>query len=138
MSDDLDDDPTGVQTPTAPQTFYPNVAEFVAGFLSPVYAREWDKMDDFHWCSRWWLHVEAVARLEAMWRAWETLRRDPGTGPSVWFRDHCDPAMTALTNPYGTFRRCHPNGHNVWNPLPVEPPPDAMFTTHLDSNDQDG
>jgi hypothetical protein len=32
------------------------------------------------WCAQWRDHAEAVLRLEALWRAWETLRLDPN-----WF-----------------------------------------------------
>jgi len=127
---DLDVDPMDAGTAAAagPTTFYPNVAEFVAGFWAPLYAREWEAMDrERKWCSRWWLHVEAVVRLEAAWKAWEALRLDPGTGASVWLRDHADPCMAALTKPHGTFHRCGPDAHMVYPPLVSEGPPTGMF-----------
>ncbi|MGV0111135.1 DUF4913 domain-containing protein [Arthrobacter sp. CP30] len=34
--------------------------------------------------------IWAVSRLNALWRAWETLRLDPGTGMSDWWRIHAD------------------------------------------------
>ena len=127
---DLDVDPmdAGTAAAAAPTTFYPNVAEFVAGFWAPLYAREWDAMDrERKWCSRWWLHVEAVVRLEAAWKAWEALRLDPGTGASVWLHDHADPCIAALTKPHGTFHRCGPDTHAVYPPLVSEEPPSGMF-----------
>lgn len=129
---DLDVDPMDAEaagpTPETPPTFYPNVAEFVAGFWAPLYARDWDAMDrEWKWCSRWWLHVEAVVRLEAAWKAWEVLRLDPGTGASVWLRDHADPCMSALSKPHGTFHRCGPAGHAVYPALAAEEPPAGMF-----------
>lgn len=129
-ADPLDVDPmdAGVTEPAEPVTFYPNVAEFVAGFLAPTFAHEWDRMDrEWHWCSRWWLHVEAVVRLEALWKAWEVLRLDPGTGASAWLRDHADPCMVALSRPHGAFHRCGPGEHAVYPPLVVELPPAGMF-----------
>jgi hypothetical protein len=81
--------------------------------------REWK------WCARWWLHVEAVVRLEATRKAWEVLRLDPGTGASVWLRDHAHPAVTALTKPHGTFHRCGPTEHAVYDSLPVDERPPA-------------
>jgi len=78
-------------------------------------------------CALWWLHVEAVVRREALWKAWEVLRLDPGTGASVWLRDHADPAMTALTKPDGTFHRCGPTEHQTHDPIPVDEPPPGMF-----------
>ena len=114
--------------PVRPENLYPNVAAWVAGFLAPLYAHEWNEMDrEWKWCSRWWLHTEAVVRLEAMWKAWELLRLDPGTGASAWLLQHADPAMAALTSPTGTFRRCKPDQHRAYDPLPVEDPPAGMF-----------
>jgi hypothetical protein len=39
--------------------------------------------NDFRWCARWWEHAEAISRLEAPWKVFETLRQDPGTGAAV-------------------------------------------------------
>ena len=58
------------------------------------------------WCPQWWRHAEAVARLEALWRAWEHLRQDAATGLSVWFRDHADHHMTILLDADGPFKGC--------------------------------
>ena len=111
-----------------PESFYPDVAAFVAGFLAPTFAREWHDQDtERRWCSSWWLHVEAVVRLEAMWRAWEALRLDPALGASTWLLHHGDPGMAVLTKPHGTFHRCSPEAHRVWEPLPVITPPTGMF-----------
>lgn len=130
-AEDLDADPaglTGDQAASAAATFYPDVAAFVAGFLAPTYAREWTAMDrEFKWCASWWLHTEAVVRLEALWRAWEALRLDPTLGPSTWLLHHGDPTMRELTKPHGTFHRCSPNTHQVWEPLPTQDPPVGMF-----------
>jgi hypothetical protein len=118
--------PRGVQA--APENLYPDVAAWVVDFLAPLYAHEWNEMDrEWKWCSRWWLHTEAVVRLEAMWKAWELLRLDPGTGASTWLMQHADPAMAALTSPTGTFRRCKPDQHKAYDPLPLEDPPAGMF-----------
>ena len=48
------------------------------------------------WCPERWRHAEAIARLEAPWRAWEHLRLDPALGMSVWLRDHADHHMVVL------------------------------------------
>ncbi len=53
----------------------------------------------------WWMHPEAVARLDALWRAWEHLGNDPATGMSVWWRDHADHHMGVLMSPDGPFRK---------------------------------
>ena len=115
--------------PVRPENLYPNVAAWVAGFLAPLYAHEWNEMDrEWKWCSRWWLHTEAVVRLEAMWKAWELLRLDPGTGASTGLLHHADPAMAALTSPTGTFRRCKPDQHKAYDALPTDPPPPGLFS----------
>jgi len=112
-----------------PVNLYPDVAAWVAGFLAAAYAHEWSKFgNEWRWCSRWWLHVEAVVRLEAMWRAWEVLRLDPGTGASTWLLHHADPGMSALTSTEGPFNRCKPGEHTAPPPLEVEQPPPGMFS----------
>lgn len=61
------------------------------------------------WCAQWWEHPEAVARLHALWLAWQELT-DPKvgghTGPSVWHRDHLDDAMIRLRSHDGPFQAC--------------------------------
>ncbi|MGZ6564499.1 MAG: DUF4913 domain-containing protein, partial [Solirubrobacteraceae bacterium] len=71
---------------------------------------------------------EAVARLDALWRAWEHLRLDAATGLSVWFRDHADHHMTVLMAADGPFKGC--DGAHSERPveqLPSTPPPEGMF-----------
>lgn len=64
------------------------------------------------WCQSWWQHPEAIARFEALRRAWEEFVVQPGAAMSVWFRDHFDPCMRELTAATGPFHECSPeNGH---------------------------
>jgi hypothetical protein len=66
-----------------PKLFFPNLEVFVTDFLVHHYARPLDPMShdkELTWCSSWWAHTEAVSRLSALWRAWETLRLDAGPG----------------------------------------------------------
>lgn len=125
---DLDDEPTAEASPPAPETYYPSVDVFVSAWLAPTYRRELNNRTRI-WCPQWWRHGEAIARLEALWRAWEDLRRDPSTGMSVWFRDHADIHMAVLMNPEGPFRGCRVGeGHvDALEPLPLDEPPEAMF-----------
>ncbi|MGI3782098.1 MAG: DUF4913 domain-containing protein, partial [Janthinobacterium lividum] len=83
----------------------------------------------WRWCASWWSHTEALVRLEALWKAWEVLRLDPGTGASSWLRDHADPALAALTGPAGPFARCTPVKHSTPPALPTAPPPPGLFAT---------
>ncbi len=115
-------------------TMYPDVAAWVGDFLVVVYARPVDtqnRQQTFHWCRRWWTHPEALDRLEALWRAWEALRLDPGTGPAIWWKDYADPAMRALLDEHGPFGKCrnglHVTPDKLVPPLPVDHPDPALF-----------
>lgn len=109
-----------------PSNFYPSVYQFVADFISPTYAHKVSDQISWRWCSHWHHHTEAVARLEAAWKAFEVLRLDVGTGASVWFRDHGDPCMTALTSSDGPFRACSDTSHKLPPALPCAPLPNWM------------
>ena len=76
----------------------------------------------------WWRHDEAVARLDALWRAWEHLRLDPATGLSVWFRDHADHHMSILLDADGPLKGCDAtHSQRPLDPLPYDPPPPGTF-----------
>ncbi|MFJ1795272.1 DUF4913 domain-containing protein [Kitasatospora griseola] len=66
------------------------------------------------WCVRWPEHPEAVARLHALWLAWQAAI-DPesgANGPSSWQRDHLEPALMKLRSADGPFGACtSSNGH---------------------------
>ncbi|MCH0540236.1 DUF4913 domain-containing protein [Streptomyces sp. MUM 203J] len=83
-----------------------NLAVWVSDLLLPVYGRE---VSSSHpWCPRWWEHLEAVARLHALWLAWQEYT-DPSagtSGPAVWHRDHLGPVLTELRSPAGPFAGC--------------------------------
>jgi hypothetical protein len=113
------------QQPTA----YLNVVEFVENYLSQVYRRQVTDISETVWCPEWWKHAEAVARLDALWRAWEHYRQDPSTGLSIWFLDHADPHMTKLFDPRGPFKYCSVrNGHkDMLSPLPLKSPTQGLF-----------
>ena len=80
----------------------------------------------FRWAARWWEYSEALARIDALWRAWEHLRLNPATGPSMWWIVHADHHMPILLSPDGPFARskdtCEPG-----DPLPYAEPPAGWF-----------
>lgn len=122
----------------APEPAYRNVEAFVAGYLAHVVERRLatGPTSGVNWCPRWWAHPEAISRLYALWRAWETLRvSDPQTGMSIWWRDHLDPHLAALTAEYGPFNRCNPTKHTEPRPLPVEPAPPEVLAHLPDADD---
>jgi hypothetical protein len=119
-------------TASTPAPYFENVCEFVEQWLLPTYRRS-VRGHDRVWCPRWWEHAEALSRLDALWRAWEVLRLDPGTGLSVWWRDHCDHHMTVLLDANGPFKGCE-DGHSdrPLEQLQPERPPAGMFERELD------
>jgi hypothetical protein len=90
-----------------------NLAIWVSDLLLPVYGRE---VSSSHpWCPRWWEHLEAIARLHALWLAWQecTDVTAGASGPSVWHRDHLGPAMAELRSPTGPFAGCKEGSHRA-------------------------
>ncbi len=83
--------------------------EWATGFLLPTFVRPVGGA--IRWCQHWADHDEALLRIEAMWRAWEALRLNPGTGMSVYLLHHLDPGLAALTATTGPFARCTPDRH---------------------------
>lgn len=89
------------------------LVDWVEDQLLPVYARPVDRTG-LHWCPTWWRHTEAWVRFEACHRAWRVLAADPGTGLSVWHRDHLDPMLRELLTDTGPFAHCSPSeGHDA-------------------------
>ncbi|MGW1722210.1 DUF4913 domain-containing protein [Streptomyces sp. NPDC002306] len=86
---------------------------WVRHLLLPVYGRE--VTSTAPWCSRWWLHPEAVAQLYGLWMAWQDLTvPEAGLGgPAAWHRDHLSHVMATLRDPNGPFAGCKPGGHRA-------------------------
>lgn len=126
-----------------PRPYYSTLTAFVDEYLLPIYRRKiGGGRNDVRWCQQWWNHSEAITRLEALWRAWETLRLDPGTGISVWLRDHLDPHMSVLLNENGPFSDCTLNHehrddqatHRELPQLPNTTPPGGLFEAAQQAN----
>jgi len=121
------DDTLGNGERGAAELVFESLEEFVTGYLLRMYRRPVSG-NDATWCREWWRHPEAIARLDALWRAWEYLRLDPATGMSVWLRDHCDFHMRVLLSGDGPFKGCTPEKHGArpLQPLPSDPMPDGL------------
>jgi hypothetical protein len=64
------------------------------------------------WCAKWWLHPEAISRLDALWLSWEFLKDDGALGMSNWWLSHVDPHMSVLmSRDNGPFASCKPELH---------------------------
>jgi hypothetical protein len=93
--------------------------EWVEGVLVPGYLAE--PSADARWCHLWFEYTVAIARLHAVWLAWQE-QTDPAscgyTGPSVWHRDHLDPALRELRGSSGPFAGCTKGEHQIKHRLP--------------------
>ncbi|MCZ4122696.1 DUF4913 domain-containing protein [Streptomyces sp. H39-S7] len=99
------------------------LSNWVNHLLLPVYGREISTTRP--WCEQWHEHIEAVARLHALWLAWQQLTdAEAGlSGPSTWHRDHLDQALAHLRAPDGPFAACttsptRPNHRLLTTPAP--------------------
>lgn len=130
-ADETVDDQAPVVEEPEPTLHFATLPAFVA-HLATWYRRDVFDTKERIWCPEWWRHPEAVVRLEAMWRALESLRGDGATGISAWLRDHADVHMAQLMLPFGTFRGCTArDGHrldDVLPELPVVEPPGGWWT----------
>lgn len=128
VADDPSDLEGDVPTDTAgPETRFASLPEFVSEFLVQIWRKE---LLAGCWCDQWWEHPEAVLRLEAVWDAFEALRLEPGTGVSVWTRDHLDYHMRVLTTrETSPFYRCDltKQRHHTPEAWPTANAPAGMF-----------
>ncbi|GAB86872.1 DUF4913 domain-containing protein (plasmid) [Gordonia rubripertincta] len=144
IDDDFDDfaesdDDVGYEAAASPDTEFESVYEFVDDHLVLLYARHVETKPGRLWCPRWFDHAEAVSRLEALWRAYESLRLDPATGMSVWWRDHADHHMAVLMSADGPFEGCSADrGHNrPPRPLPTEQLTDRALRAAMSATDEE-
>ncbi len=123
-------EPDATDEVEVPRLYFGSTDEFVRDYLCDVYRRRIDGEPRL-WAGAWWMYAEAVIRLEALWRAWESLRLDPSTGMSVWWRDHADHHMPMLMDPNGAFasldRDDPANRNSKGAPLPYVAPPEGLF-----------
>ena len=130
--------PPSADSTESAEPLFSNVDHFVRDYLVHVVERRISEgaVSGVNWCARWWAHPEALSRIYALWRAWETLRvADPATGMSTWWRDHLDPHLNTLTGEYGPFVRCTPDRHTDPKPLPVVPAPPEVLAQLPDRSD---
>ncbi|WP_104293330.1 DUF4913 domain-containing protein [Clavibacter michiganensis] len=95
-----DSDAPASSDPDARELAFANVYEFVDEWLLPRYRR---KPGLTQWDPRWFENLEALDRLEALWRSFEYMRYQGMTGMQVFWTDHHGPTMRELTHPDGVF-----------------------------------
>ena len=127
LRDDDDDDESEDADSSAPQLFYGSADQFVRERLRYTYTRRVGPGNaNFRWAADWWNYPEALARIDALWRAWEHLRLDPATGSSTWWRDHADHHMSVLMSTEGPFAKST-DTNTPGEPLPYTAPPKGLF-----------
>lgn len=104
--------------------------ECAADWIEQYLVRIWRRRN-VQWCAKWFLHAEAVSRLEALWRSWEYMRYEGPTAMAVWWRDYADYHLRELTARSGPFEACnHRTGeHEQLEMLRTEPAPEEMRLT---------
>lgn len=107
----------------ASETVHADVIDFFDQYFRHVYKRRVGVRNQYRWSARWWDIPEVVIRMDAIWRAWESLSSDPTVGMSTWFRDHADYHMGILLSPDGPMANAE-DGNQHGDPLPHEAPPE--------------
>lgn len=130
MADPLDrfrDEGPAESIQEGPRLIYGSADEFIREYLRHMYARPVGAGNArWRWAADWWRYPEAIARIEALWRAWENLRRDAASGSSRWWVEHADHHMPILLSPDGPFARSK-DSNELGDPLPYARPPDGWF-----------
>ena len=119
-SNDALGEQAGVERETR-EPLYSNPLDFFVNVLGPSYFREVNGGSEFVWCPQWYKHVEALSRVDSLWRAWEYLRGEGALGMSIWWIHHADPHMRMLMAPNGAFKKCTYDGHAARPELPSLP-----------------
>lgn len=109
-----------------PKPVFPHAVAWVEQWFIPTFQRKTGP-GTLRWCRLWWAHAEAMVRFESLWRSWEVMRLDVGTGMGVWFRDHFDSQLPLLLGPDGPFAQCTTDKHEPVPALPTTPVPAAVI-----------
>lgn len=109
VAPEIADVATGFGADTVTVPVFTSVEDWVDQYWSVVFVRPVG--GSVRWCEEWREHPEAVLRLEALWRSWETLRLDANLGMATWLTSFADAQVSALTSAAGTFASCSPVRH---------------------------
>lgn len=105
---------------------YETVNAFVEDFIARAYC--YPLGQERVWCPEWYAHPAALARLTALWIAYETVRIKTPHQLVTWWISQADPTMRVLFDPKGVFKGCSIEmGHKTERPyggrLPTLPTP---------------
>lgn len=114
--------PDEVNADESQEAVHADAVDFFERYFRHVYKRRVGVRNQYRWSARWWEIPEALVRVDAIWRAWESLSADPSTGMSSWLRDHADYHMAILLSPDGPMANAEDSNQHG-EPLPHEAPP---------------
>ncbi|WP_137875584.1 DUF4913 domain-containing protein [Rhodococcus sp. Q] len=129
---DFDDDEQAQDIEHAEEAKHPayaNVIEFVEGFFLDVIRRKVTDGSPLSWDARWWLYPEVVARLTALYYAYEESRASTsGLAMSSWWIQHLEPHLRViLDGDTGPMANARTDGSfSGWPRMPAEPVPSEV------------
>lgn len=106
---------------------YGCVDVFVEEFVLAIWVHPIGGRSLARWCAQWWRHAEAITRLEALWEAYEVMRRAPAPSLSTWLRDHLDHHMRVVTDQDGPFWECTEDQHEQHERWRFDAPDSEVF-----------
>lgn len=107
-------------------TYYPNLASFVELHVANMWPYQQGVMTKFLWVPDWWRYPPLIYQLDALWRAYENARRQPGQMmifniQAFGLLDRVFNKDTGLVASLGIAENEHTTGPG--EPLPCERPP---------------
>ena len=107
-------------------TYYPNLASFVELHVANMWPYQQGVMTKFLWVPDWWRYPPLIYQLDALWRAYENARRQPGQMmifniQAFGLLDRVFNKDTGLVASLGIDENGHTTGPG--EPLPCERPP---------------
>ena len=107
-------------------TYYPNLACFVELHVANMWPYQQGVMTKFLWVPDWWRYPPLIYQLDALWRAYENARRQPGQMmvfniQAFGLLDRVFNKDTGLVASLGVDETEHTTGPN--EPLPCIRPP---------------
>lgn len=129
---DVRPEPTQAAADEVPPTHFGSADEWVRKFLLPSYRRRVTAKGQNggeRWAAQWWGSIEALTRIEALWRMWEEVRTSPADLSAYWI-SHLDPHMKVLLSHTGPFATST-DENRAGDKLPYVAPPAGMFPPDL-------
>ncbi|MCW4353417.1 DUF4913 domain-containing protein [Hoyosella sp. YIM 151337] len=121
-----------------PEFLFSTLEEWVSEWLARVIQRRLTQRPGhgLAWDPQWWRHDEVVARLHALWHAWEHARTsDDPSAMSWWWIQHCDPHLRVILDAtHGPFSQISGTTGTVLPPLTCYPAPPGHFDPSADTD----